>query len=410
MISQSKIFSQSRTLVIIASALIFLWVGWNTHNYFFSTTPPILAIVGIDPEGWYAGDVPCVVKGADDYKVGDISIWLDGKQLVPKCKINKKEFDCPFVIPTKTLSNGKHILQVEVQNSTYRRAKDTKELAFNVDNLPLQAAFVKNVSDVKVFQGRTLHIQFQVNKEIKQATAKTLSKAYACFPESLNSFIYECYIPIECEQIPNEYPISIEIIDKVGNTLTIDNKLQTVLYPFKKQQLRIDPAKMKEEDQAGLTERQLETEIDDLTRRSPQQKLWQGVFYTPTEIKDSKQITTEFGVIRTTQERGLRIHKALDIYNTPKSVVWASQEGIVVLKNRYAHSGNTVIIDHGFGILSLYYHLDSFAQIDVGDRIKKGHPIGTIGKTGYATGYHLHWEMRVNNIAVDPMQWTKHDF
>jgi murein DD-endopeptidase MepM/ murein hydrolase activator NlpD len=409
MVSQSKVLSQSR-LFMAAGALFVLWTSWNAYNYFFSTTPPALSIVGIESEGWYAGDVTCVVKGSDAYKVGEISIWLDGKQLVPKCRINKKEFDCPFAIPTKTLANGKHVLLVEAQNSTYRRAKETKELTFNVDNLSLQAAFVKGVSDAKVFQGRTLHVQFQVNKEIKQATAKSLSKSYNCFPESPNSLIYECFIPIECEQVANEYPLSIEITDKVGNTITIDNKFQVVLYPFKKQRLSIDAAKMKEENEIGLTEKQLETELEELSKKSPQQKLWQGVFYTPTDIKEQRQITTEFGVIRTTPERGLRIHKALDIYNTPRSVIWASQEGLVVLKNRYAHSGNTVVIDHGHGILSLFYHLDTFAHIEVGDRIKKGHPIGTIGKTGYATGYHLHWEMRINNIAVDPMQWTKHDF
>jgi len=42
--------------------------------------------------------------------------------------------------------------------------------------------------------------------------------------------------------------------------------------------------------------------------------------------------------------------------------------------------------------------------------LKKGKPIGTVGKTGYASGYHLHWEIRVDNVAVDPMQWTKHNF
>ncbi len=96
--------------------------------------------------------------------------------------------------------------------------------------------------------------------------------------------------------------------------------------------------------------------------------------------------------------------------SAPKSVVWASQAGTVVLKERFAFNGNTIVIDHGHGILSLYCHLDDFAQISVGDRIAQGNPIGTLGKTGYASGYHLHWEMRVNNIQVDPMQWTKPAF
>ncbi len=70
-------------------------------------------------------------------------------------------------------------------------------------------------------------------------------------------------------------------------------------------------------------------------------------------------------------------------------------------------SGNTIIIDHGHGVLSMFFHLEDFANINQGQFIAKGNPLGTLGKTGYASGYHLHWEMRINNISVDPMQWTK---
>jgi len=104
------------------------------------------------------------------------------------------------------------------------------------------------------------------------------------------------------------------------------------------------------------------------------------------------------------------MHRALDVINTPKSVIWSTQDGVVVLKDRFELSGNTVVVDHGCGVLSLFYHLDDFADIEVGQKIAKGNPVGTLGKTGYASGYHLHWETRVNNIPVDPMQWTKETF
>jgi murein DD-endopeptidase MepM/ murein hydrolase activator NlpD len=121
-------------------------------------------------------------------------------------------------------------------------------------------------------------------------------------------------------------------------------------------------------------------------------------------------ISTEFGTIRITQERGKYQHNAIDLLAPPRSVVWAAQDGVVVIKNRYAHSGNTVGIDHGCGVISLYFHLEDFANIEIGDSIKKGSPLGKEGTTGYSNGYHVHWELRVMNIAVDPMQWTKPDF
>ena len=189
--------------------------------------------------------------------------------------------------------------------------------------------------------------------------------------------------------------------------LVLDSKFQILPFQFKKQMLRIDAAKVQEEKEAGLAAQELEHELEKLTEQSPHKKLWHGVFYPPIDIT---AVSTEYGTIRTTQERGRYAHKAVDILNMPKSVVWATQDGVVVLKNRYAFSGNTVVIDHGYGILSLFFHLDSFADINVGDFIKRGNPIGTLGKTGYASGYHLHWEMRINNIPVDPMQWIKPTF
>ena len=396
--------------VLLIGLSVAAWIGFTTYTYFFSETAPTLAIAGLEDGRCYAGDVQCTISGKDAYKVSTLSLYLDDKPLAENFKINKKEFKHTFSIPTKTLSHGNHKLHVEIQNGTFNKSKTSQDVSFCVDNLPLQAAFVKGDTDAKVFQGRTLHIQFQVNKEMKEAYAKALSKTYPCFPESAGSLIYECFIPTECDALPNEYPLTIDITDRVGNTIHLDSKFQVVVFPFKKQNLTFDAQKIKAENEVGLSEKHLEAEIEDLTHKSPAKKLWQGAFVTPTEIKEQRQITTDFGVIRTTQERGLRQHKALDIYNTPRGVVWAPQDGIVVLKNRYAHSGNTIAIDHGYGILSLIFHLDSFANIEVGEKIKRGNPVGYLGKTGYATGYHVHWEMRVNNIAVDPMQWTKHDF
>lgn len=398
---------QLRIFILLSIMAIFGWTGWNLYGYFFSNSQPELELVGIESQGYYAGDVSCLVKGSDDYKVSDLSIILDGKLLIPKHIINKKEFERYFTIPTKTLNDGVHKLALEVTNGTYNKVRVSKNYDFNVDNVPLQAAFVKGDNESKVWQGRTLHIQFQSNKPLKSVQATALSKTYACFPESAHSLIYECYIPIDCEENPNEYLLTIDLADHVGNTLTLKNRFQVVRFPFKKQHIKIASEKIKAENDAGLSEKLLEQELEELTQKSPQQKLWQGAFVTPTQIK---QITTDFGVIRTTQERGLRQHKALDIYNDPKAVIWSPQDGIVVLKNRYAHSGNTVVVDHGYGLLSLFFHLDEFADIEVGEKIKKGNPVGTLGKTGYATGYHLHWEQRLNNVAIEPLEWTKHDF
>ncbi len=402
--------SSAKLIIFLLISLVAAYIGWNTYQYFTAISEPTLELAGIEPEGTYAGEASALAKGRDEYKVARLTVKIDNTPLIDAVKIGKKTFEYPFVIDTKKLAQGKHQVEVEIENGGYVRKKAKILRFFNVNNTPLQAAFVKNEMDGKISQGRTFHVQFQTNNELKSAQLKTLSKVYLCVRESDRALIYECFVPIETEETPGEYLFTIDATDLAGNTLTLTGKFQVMSFPFKKQTLKIAPDKMKEENELGLPEKQFEAQIEELSKKSGPEKLWHGPFITPIEIKDAKQITTEYGVIRTTQERGLKQHKALDLYATPKSVVWAPQQGKVVLKNRFAHSGNTVVIDHGCGILSLFFHLDTFAQIEVGEMIKKGNPLGTLGKTGYATGYHLHWEMRVQNVAIDPMEWTFSSF
>ncbi len=387
--------------VLLVGALLVGWFGWGMYNYFFDLKKPEIVLAGLEPEHYYCGDISCSLASN---KKGEVSIWLDGKPLINRFKVSQEQV---FTIPSKTVANGKHQLKADFVESTYRKNKVLLERDFFVDNVSLQAALVKSETDYKVFQGRTLHIQFQVNKPIDQAVVSALSNKYSCFPESKESLVYETFVPVTCEENPNEYLFALDILDKVGNNLHLENKFQVVQYPFKKQTLQVSDEKIKQEYEKATGDN-MEQALETLVQQSPHEKLWRGAFCLPTEVQ---RVTCEFGTVRTTQQKGRYVHKGIDIINLPRSVVWAPQNGRVVLKERYGMTGNTVVIDHGWGVFSLFFHLDDFDKnLQVGAKIAKGNPLGTVGKTGYATGYHLHWEMRVNNTGVDPMQWTKELF
>lgn len=391
----------------IAGSLVMVlsvWAGVSSYRYFFDTTTPELLLAGLEDSGFYSGDAQCAVIAS---KKGTLSVSLDGQPLISKFAIKSAGKEHPFTIPTRTIANGQHKLSLVFEDSAYRRNRSSIDCAFNVDNSPLQAAFVKSDSGYRVLQGRTLHVQFQVNKPIKQADAKILSGNYRCVPESAGSLIYECFVPIECEEQVNEYPFSIEMADHVGNKVVLDNKLQVVMFPFKKEVLHLSAEKVKTEKEIGIPDKEFEAIMAELATKSPTEKMWRGNFCAPIDIA---RITCDFGTVRTTQEKGRYAHKAIDAINAPRSVVWAPQAGVVALKDRYVSTGNTVVIDHGCGVLSFVCHLENFSDIQVGEKVAQGKPLGTLGKTGYATGYHLHWEMRVNNVPVDPIQWTKVTF
>lgn len=380
------------------------FIGFKTYNYFFDFKQPSLELIGLKDQGYYCGNIDCSLL-CD--KSGSVNVWLDGKPLVKEFKINRADVEQPFTVQTRTLSQGMHQIKLELVDSTYHRNKVVHEATFFVDNVPLQAAFVKPDSEFKVLQGRTLKVQFQVNKEIHEAKVLALSETFNCWPEAKNSSIYECLIPISCEEVANEYLLTVAIKDHVGTTLNLENKFQILPAQFKTQKLTLSAEHLAKEKALGDDSSLFEQTIATLATESPNEKLWRGTFSAPIDIV---RTTCDFGTLRITQEKGKYRHCGVDVINAPKSVVWAPQAGKVVLKNRYANSGNTVVVDHGHGVLSMFFHLDSIADINVGDSVAMGNRLGTIGKTGYADGYHLHWEMRINNKPVDPMQWVKLNF
>jgi len=97
-------------------------------------------------------------------------------------------------------------------------------------------------------------------------------------------------------------------------------------------------------------------------------------------------------------------HLGLDLASTARAPVPAPNSGRVVFAGWMSLYGNAVIIDHGYGLLSLCSHM-STVDVAAGDRVQKGERIGTSGATGLAGGDHLHLEVFVHGQSVDPMEW-----
>jgi murein DD-endopeptidase MepM/ murein hydrolase activator NlpD len=378
------------------------YTGYNLYVYFFDINKPEISVVGM--QDWCSGDVNAKLCGSDSYKILHASAWIDGKPLFEKEKVGSAQLEREFTIPTMGLDDGDHLLRCEIVDGTRSGNCSSLEIPFSVDNIDLQAALLK-IQKQKILQGRCLKIKFRTNKPLKKACMKTMSNEFVCFPEYKNSTVYEAFVPVACEQEPGEFPFVIEGQDYVGNSVALQGDFSVLKAPFKQKVIHVKAGRLKDESQyTDLTDRDLEEKMLEIAQNSPAEKMWKGLFEVPLHMTG---ISTEFGLIRTSQERGRYAHKALDLISMPRSVVWASNDGVVVIKERYVHTGNTIVIDHGHGIVTLYCHLEEYAQVEVGQTIKKGKPIGTMGMTGYANGYHLHWELRVNNTLVEPMEWTK---
>ncbi len=105
-------------------------------------------------------------------------------------------------------------------------------------------------------------------------------------------------------------------------------------------------------------------------------------------------------------ESATAVHAGIDMAAPTGEPVKAAGGGRVALSEDRVISGNSVVIEHLPGVYSIYYHLDELV-VTAGDIVRRGEHIGTVGATGLATGPHLHWELRVGGVAVDPDQFVE---
>lgn len=132
--------------------------------------------------------------------------------------------------------------------------------------------------------------------------------------------------------------------------------------------------------------------------------LWEGAFVQPRNTKVFANFAETRAYTYQGREVDQQVHYGYDLASTKQSPVPAANSGVVAFAGPLTIYGNAIVIDHGWGLQSLYGHLSSIG-VKVGDKIEKGQELGRSGTTGLAIGDHLHYEMLVNGISVTPVEW-----
>ncbi len=133
---------------------------------------------------------------------------------------------------------------------------------------------------------------------------------------------------------------------------------------------------------------------------------WNGIFSTPSDGFR----TSPFGARRSYQGGPpTGYHGGIDLAAPEGTPIYAAANGVVVLAEPLFVRGNIVVIDHGVGVHTLYFHLSQL-NVTVGQIVTAGEVIGFMGTTGLSTGSHLHWEVRIGDVFVDPDEWLTQEF
>jgi murein DD-endopeptidase MepM/ murein hydrolase activator NlpD len=111
-------------------------------------------------------------------------------------------------------------------------------------------------------------------------------------------------------------------------------------------------------------------------------------------------VTDTYGNSRVTGGSNIS-HKGTDFRAAVGTPIYAMNSGVVRLTRNMRNYGNTIVIDHGLGLHTIYMHLSEIS-VDLNQRVEKGELIGKSGDTGYVLGPHLHLTIRINGISIDP--------
>jgi murein DD-endopeptidase MepM/ murein hydrolase activator NlpD len=200
------------------------------------------------------------------------------------------------------------------------------------------------------------------------------------------------------------YSLTLSVSDATGQTSSVDANVQIVSGGYGSESITLL------EDRAGLLDPAVEHAEQDLVQNIMSAFTPTRYFDGPLGLPAAATVISPFGTRRSYNGGGFdRFHSGTDFAGAPGTPVLAAGPGLVVLADSLNIRGNATIIDHGWGVFTGYWHqAEQFVR--VGDVVAAGQAIGTIGASGRVSGAHLHWELWVSGVPVDPMQWVRQSF
>jgi murein DD-endopeptidase MepM/ murein hydrolase activator NlpD len=218
----------------------------------------------------------------------------------------------------------------------------------------------------------------------------------------LRSKTYEGLLGIDMDVRPGKYSIRFRGNDGDGKIYRGNSFLEVKKVNFKTQTLKLPPGMVELDPKTLERVNQEAKRLEDLFADVRTEKLWKGAFLRPIP----GEISTGFGLRRVINRQKKDPHSGVDMRAEEGTPVWASNRGVAVLADALFFSGKSVILDHGWGIYSMYFHLSEIL-VREGDPVEKGAILGRVGSTGRSTGPHLHWGIKIHGARVDPFALLK---
>ena len=243
-------------------------------------------------------------------------------------------------------------------------------------------------------QGEVLVVTVSVNEEPIRVIGHFLHREMMFFP--VGKQVYAGLVGLDMQDTPGQYDLIVQV-DYADCTDQIRMTIVLMKEDFTIQHVTV-PKNMVDLDRTTLARVKKESQV--LSRAFAHvlpNPLWTSGFREPVQGR----ISGRFGSRRVLNGQPKRPHSGEDIAASAGTPVVAMTSGMVRLTMNHFFTGKGVVLDHGLGLFSMYFHLSTI-EVTQGQFVKTGQPIGAVGATGRATGPHLHWGVRLNGARVDP--------
>lgn len=247
-------------------------------------------------------------------------------------------------------------------------------------------------------QGEVLLVPLDLKETPREVTGRFLGREIHFFarprPEAPGQYLG--LVGIDMQDAPGTHELAVEVA-LPNRSRRLSYNILVVEERFPIQRLTLPKDKVDLDKDTLVRVRAEQRRVREVLGTAHPERLWRSRFIKPVDGEASGA----FGRKRLINGQPRSPHSGEDISAPAGTEVLAMNEGIVLATVDHFFSGKGVFIDHGLGLLSMYFHLSEIL-VDEGQTVRRGQPIGRVGATGRATGPHLHWGVRLNGARVDP--------
>ncbi|MBC7355357.1 MAG: M23 family metallopeptidase [Desulfomicrobiaceae bacterium] len=345
-------------------------------------------------------------------------------------EILKKTYDAPqgaiveeFSLAALPVKSGKLTLKVAVTDASWHRLgmgnTARLELPLTLDSTPPIVSVTSRQHNV-VHGGSGL-VVYTANEPLARTGVEVGEYFFPGYLERPGRYL--CFFALPFAVDPSSVRPVVLATDEAGNEMRVPINVYVIAKKFRKDSINVSDAFLQSKmpqfaalypPGTGLVDifikvnselrRQNISQLKEIAVNTVPQMLWSGTF-----MRLPKSATmAQFGDTRTYLYGGKAIdtqtHMGIDLASIINAPVPAGNTGRVVFAGFLGIYGNMVVLDHGFGVHSLYSHLSEI-HVQVGDVVQRGQIIGKTGATGMAGGDHLHFGMLVGGVEVQPIEW-----